>query len=323
MKNRDKEVCVNDNLKNDAVSPVITVLLLLAISVVIAGVVGMVALGLTGDMQNGKQVGLMVASASSGGGDVMVTVVSGKDVPELVKLEVLDGGARDAHYRPVLIPGGNSASSFTAGPEYVAKSVAWPSAKSIGKPYTTPVVVRGTFMDGTEVVLLNTKLTFVGMKLPLESFIKNIYMKSWNGTFLNISIADLFFSGQPVELSLLNLSQTDHQHGLKISVPDDLLQQGTVAKLVMYKLNKDGEIIGGISSNYQASTREEWVTGLDSKTTPVDRVIITVNIYDEKQYNEYRKNYGGDPDYNTNPDLQAPVISSQTGTIKIKHDRPN
>lgn len=150
------------NLKNDAASPVIAVLLLLAIAVVIAGVVGMVALGLTGDLQNSKQVGLMAASAPSGG-DVLVTVASGKDVPELVRLEVLDGGSPAAAFRPVLLPGGAEPAVFAAGAGYVAKSVAWPSAKSIGKPYTTPVVARGSFADGTEVVPLNTKLTFVGV----------------------------------------------------------------------------------------------------------------------------------------------------------------
>ncbi|MDR0981485.1 MAG: type IV pilin, partial [Methanocalculaceae archaeon] len=49
--------------RDNGVSPVIAVLLILAITVVVAGIVAVVATGMTGDLQNGKQVGLIVKPA--------------------------------------------------------------------------------------------------------------------------------------------------------------------------------------------------------------------------------------------------------------------
>ncbi|MCQ2356290.1 MAG: type IV pilin [Methanocorpusculum sp.] len=76
--------------RDNRVSPVIAVLLILVMAVVAAGITAVVATGMTDDLQNGKQVGLIVKPAARGG-DVLVTVVSGKDVLELKKLEVIGG----------------------------------------------------------------------------------------------------------------------------------------------------------------------------------------------------------------------------------------
>lgn len=108
--------------RDNEVSPVIAALLILAMMVVVAGIVAVVATGMTGDLQNGKQVGLIVKPAASGG-DVLVTVVSGKDVPELKKLEVIDAGAADAKFREVRFSDGGAVASFTAGAVYVAKNL--------------------------------------------------------------------------------------------------------------------------------------------------------------------------------------------------------
>lgn len=63
--------------RDNGVSPVIAVLLILAMTVVVAGIVAVVATGMTGDLQNGKQVGLIVKPAASGG-DVLVNGGVGK-----------------------------------------------------------------------------------------------------------------------------------------------------------------------------------------------------------------------------------------------------
>ncbi|MDE2522347.1 MAG: type IV pilin, partial [Methanocorpusculum sp.] len=279
---------MTQNTKDNGVSPVIAVLLILAITVVAAGVVAVVATGMTGELQNGKQVGLIVKPAASGG-DVLVTVVSGKDVPELTKLEVIDGGSTDAVFREVRLSDGGNVTSFTAGAGYVARNVADPDV--VLQSYTTPVVVKGTFKDGTETVLLNLKLTFteVSPVAPLKDYIKDLYMKSLkdNGTAVNISLTDLFYKGIPQSLKISDLPSS-HEHGITIEVPKELLEPGTVAKIVIRQYGPDGtEISGRTQSTYgNPGTISQPTYTLDNG---VSYIKVTIDVYDEKQYQEYYK----------------------------------
>ncbi|MCZ0859986.1 type IV pilin [Methanocorpusculum sp. MG] len=323
---------MTQNTKDNGVSPVIAVLLILAITVVAAGVVAVVATGMTGELQNGKQVGLIVKPAASGG-DVLVTVVSGKDVPELTKLEVIDGGSADAVFREVRLSDGGDVTSFTAGAGYVAKSVAWPSAQSIGKPYLTPVLVKGLFRDGTEVVLLNTKLTFVGVKSHLDGVLISMGLKDFDKREISENIADLFLSGSPIWInasSIIYKNGTGNRHNLLITVPQAEETSDQYLKMSGYVFWSDGTLKGYVRDSLINKDNEIniFASELDKykdKTIPVGGVKVIVNSYDKKEYEKYLEDKRTYEKATDKTGLKEPAepepIGYQEGIIYIDHSK--
>ncbi|HJK78404.1 MAG TPA: type IV pilin [Methanocorpusculum sp.] len=281
--------------RDNGVSPVIAVLLILAMTVAAAGIVAVVATGMTGDLQNGKQVGLIVKPAARGG-DVLVTVVSGKDVPELTKLEVIDAGAADAQFREVRLSNGGEVASFTAGAGYVAKNVADPG--DFLSSYTTPIGVRGSFADGTETVLLNTKLTFANVWTvsQLDGKLSNLEIYLGDDTD-DSKILDDFLRGDNIYVKLndLPVGGNNNPH-LRIQIP------------VTWDKNMPVQII---ATAYKADgTTNPLTSSASGQNTPridlynadnFDHVIITINMYEP------------------NKGLNGRIIATQTGTIYITH----
>jgi flagellin-like protein len=138
--------------RDEAVSPAIGTILLVAITVVLVAVILGVVMGFSGD-PNEKKVGLHAEPA--GGPDATLILYGGASVPELVKLEMIDQGSPYGEY--VEFWNSSSGEAFVGTP-YRAENVAQPEESMA--VYDTIINVRGTFTDGKEIVLLVQPMTF-------------------------------------------------------------------------------------------------------------------------------------------------------------------
>ena len=143
--------------KENAVSPAIATVLLVLMTVLIAAVIAVVVTGMAGDQTN-YVVGLTADPAHSGG-NVTVTLYGGKDLPNLVKAEVIDAGSAKGEF--VEVWKGAAGTALTGVP-LVAESVARPEEDRA--EYVTRSMTKGTFADGTEQVLLERAVTFRGVQ---------------------------------------------------------------------------------------------------------------------------------------------------------------
>jgi flagellin-like protein len=120
---------------DDAVSPVIGVILMVAITVILAAVIAMFAFDMAGNMQSGKIVGV---TAKLSGDDIIVTYMGGPDHATLEKLNVIVQGEGEEWEKPGV------------GEKRIV------SVTDKEPPFTVTVV--GKFSDGTEVLLLDKTL---------------------------------------------------------------------------------------------------------------------------------------------------------------------
>jgi flagellin-like protein len=134
-------------MKNDeAVSPVIGVILMVAITVILAAVIAAFVFGLAGTTSTTKNVGLTIALDKNSHG--VVTIQGGTDLPQLNNLTYkLNGTATSL--------------GFTTNPEYTTPFGEGNFPVSVGTSVYTPtnvtlskVSVIGKFKDGTEAVLI-------------------------------------------------------------------------------------------------------------------------------------------------------------------------
>lgn len=128
---------------DDAVSPVIGVILMVAITVILAAVIAMFVFNMADNVQGGKTVGV---TAKLSGDAVIVTYMGGADHGSLEYLKIL--ADNDTYYSD------DSATSHVCEPEGT------PTRPEIGWKMVVPkgdgsVVVTGKFSDGTEVPLLD------------------------------------------------------------------------------------------------------------------------------------------------------------------------
>jgi archaeal type IV pilus assembly protein PilA len=118
---------------DEAVSPVIGVILMVAITVILAAVIAAFVFGMTGNLTKSKIVGF---SAYHYGDKISVTYKGGQDAPlvNTIKAQVVDSSDS------VVVPNG------------VGKVGIFPGS------YTTRqhVIVTATFTDGTKQVVLDT-----------------------------------------------------------------------------------------------------------------------------------------------------------------------
>ena len=146
----------------DAVSPVIGVILMVAITVILAAVIAAFVFGMTGNIETQKNVGLTAKQIS--GNQLQVTVQSGADLStlEYLRIEVApsDGGS-ETYY--AYVKEGGSKTVTTNSPSGTFGTI------TAGNIFTSPsgstltdgsdhVVITGHFNDGREQVLLDTFL---------------------------------------------------------------------------------------------------------------------------------------------------------------------
>lgn len=83
---------------DDAVSPVVATILLVAIAVGLAAVVAAAAFGMVGNLEGGKMVSLTVDTQKSSDGKIVVTYAGGSDLSALSGLRVtVDGEEVNAY----------------------------------------------------------------------------------------------------------------------------------------------------------------------------------------------------------------------------------
>ena len=146
--------------KEEAVSPVIGVILMVAITVILAAVIAVFVLGMADDVQGPKEVAITSSTDSSG---TMIILQSGKDVEELDKIIVkIDGGlvpeANVFYNKAPVTNGGNVtpvAGTITpvAGTTFTSGDVIFLKDNTTGN-----LLVTGFFADGDSKVLLQKKL---------------------------------------------------------------------------------------------------------------------------------------------------------------------
>ncbi len=127
--------------KDDAVSPVIGTILLVAITVVLVAIVAAVVMGMVGGQQTAKDVGFTVAGNNTG---LILTPYGGKDLNLLT--EVIGYNATSG----VIVTGNGVVSGLMIGvPEFIV----WNSTTvpSVGNSHSINLV--GTFSDGTTSVI--------------------------------------------------------------------------------------------------------------------------------------------------------------------------
>jgi FlaG/FlaF family flagellin (archaellin) len=133
---------VKTNWSEEAISPVISIVLIVAVVVILAAVVGTVALGTIGGTQgNSKSVHLTASKGSSG---ITFTVQGGADLPSVTSLDIVNGntitnctgaspkigttfsGSTDSTGRSVVV------ASFTDGSKQVVFDKNWGTAVQCG-----------------------------------------------------------------------------------------------------------------------------------------------------------------------------------------------
>lgn len=120
---------------DDAVSPVIGVILMVAITVILAAVIAAFVFGMAGNIQTTKVVSLTMTDAGTHG---VVTISGGTDLTSLNKVYYsIDGGTR--------------INLFTTGEVAVGAYKATAGHDITG----TRVIVTGEFSDGTNQILID------------------------------------------------------------------------------------------------------------------------------------------------------------------------
>jgi flagellin-like protein len=142
----------------EAVSPVIGVILMVAITVILAAVIAAFVFGMTGNMTTNKVV---AATATQQGTDIIVTYQGGADASSVMYLRIsIDGEKKETTYYYAddsgSVTAGSSAPSTSdsaAGKIPVGFSKKFDNDGSPGKDH---VVVAAHFSDGADQVVLDT-----------------------------------------------------------------------------------------------------------------------------------------------------------------------
>ena len=144
--------------EEEAVSPVIGVILMVAIVVILAAVIAAFVFGMAGNVQSTKAVG---ATATAQGLDtIFVTYVGGKDAPDVTEIRATVT-PEDPQAAPTSIPADGSVdasdSGGTAGdPVPVGEVIQFTATAGEFFGGKDHVVVIATFADKTEQVILDT-----------------------------------------------------------------------------------------------------------------------------------------------------------------------
>ena len=124
--------------REDAVSPVIGVILMVAITVILAAVIAAFVFGMAGSVSKTKTV---AATAKQNGNDISVTWQGGQDNAYVSFYNVT---LKDQYVRP---------GTATGFPPIVGNSTPFPSMGTSGNDH---VIVNASFTDGSGQVVLDT-----------------------------------------------------------------------------------------------------------------------------------------------------------------------
>jgi flagellin-like protein len=139
----------------EAVSPVIGVILMVAITVILAATVGVFVLGMGSDMKGPKEVVIVATTDSTG---TTITLQGGKDLTELTRLKIkVDGKAITEDSNALLNGQSATEAAFTDGYLTTGNTFSVGDVIEI-KDTTGNLVVTGKFSDGEEKVLLQKNL---------------------------------------------------------------------------------------------------------------------------------------------------------------------
>ena len=151
------------NFKNEeAVSPVIGVILMVAITVILAAVIAAFVFGMSGNIETQKSV--VVSAKQVAGNNLQLTVQSGADLSTLLYLRVEVTKSDGSSVGPYYAYGSDTSKTITLG------STGLPSTAGIkvGNTYTTSdkpltdesdhVVIVGHFTDGKAQMLVDATL---------------------------------------------------------------------------------------------------------------------------------------------------------------------
>jgi len=123
----------------EAVSPVIGVILMVAITVILAAVIGVFVFGLAGGISSTKTVAIIATANSTGGLELVVH--GGPDLNKVTELNITVDGALAGDYKATPYVGQVIGASEAEGEDIIGKRV----------------IVVGTFSDGTEAILIDKK----------------------------------------------------------------------------------------------------------------------------------------------------------------------
>lgn len=147
----------------DAVSPVIGVILMVAITVILAAVIAAFVFGMTGNIETQKNVALTAKQIS--GNELQVTVQSGADLStlEYLRIEVVknDATTTDTYYAYVYESQktfDNTTTADTDDLDQITVGSIFTSSDDILTPGSDHVVIIGHFTDGRDQTLLDTFL---------------------------------------------------------------------------------------------------------------------------------------------------------------------
>lgn len=130
----------------EAVSPVIGVILMVAITVILAAVIAAFVFGMTGNMSTTKTVSLGVKETGS---DLQVTVQGGSDLPSLVYLKAnIGNGDQYTVYGSQTFA---STGSYTVAGDITVGEVFTYSSYTSG----SRVLIIGHFTDGSDQILFD------------------------------------------------------------------------------------------------------------------------------------------------------------------------
>jgi archaeal type IV pilus assembly protein PilA len=129
--------------REEAVSPVIGVILMVAITVILAAVIAAFVFGMTGNVSKTKNVAFTAERSSTTTTQIILTNQGGKDASDISGLSLLIDGTATT--------GSNLFTKIGS----VGGSAAYGVASSTGK---SKVTLTATFKDGSKQVVLDTSL---------------------------------------------------------------------------------------------------------------------------------------------------------------------
>ncbi|PWR75936.1 type IV pilin [Methanospirillum stamsii] len=132
--------------RDDAVSPVIGVILMVAITVILAAVIAAFVFGMTGSVSKSKNIAFVAELTGTDQTAVIITNHGGTDLGTLGSLSATDG-TNELQYRVNTTPFTNKLDANDVGRSIALK---WPAASTSKR-----LVLTGTFTDGSTAILID------------------------------------------------------------------------------------------------------------------------------------------------------------------------